>query len=110
MSETSHVVTAIERLYAIARERVRARVVVNGKIAADKLDNEQLAAHAVAYLATELEAARQTKGWVARAESEGGGAHEQRIARAYVGASQKEFRKFTDREVVPIAQDVHRKP
>ncbi len=184
MTDAAEVTVALERLYAIAHERVRARVTVNGKIAGDKLDHEQLAAHAVAYLATELEAARQIQGWVVRARAEGGGEHEARIANAYVAelarelrggvnlgqtetialaelgvtdeevaktigahaisawitthasaaawmeiargakesgggvlglgdetlsASQKEFRKFTDREVIPIAQEIHRK-
>lgn len=180
MSDAPSAISALERLYAIARDRVRARVVVGDKLASDRLDKEQLAAHAVAYLATELEASRQIAAWAARV----GGAHERRIADAYVAeltrslrggvdlgqteliplselgvtgadvaatigeakvaawaedrtsaasylaiaetartegsgalglgddtleATQKEFRKFTDREVVPIAQDVHRK-
>ncbi len=186
MTDATQVVHAIERLYALARDRVRARVTTNGKMAPEKLDHEQLAAHAVAYLATELEAARQLQEWVVRAAApgEGGGAHEERIARTYVAelarelrggvnmgqtetialaelgvtdadvaatigapelsewisananaatwleiargakehgggvlglcdetlaASQKEFRKFTDREVVPLAQDIHRR-
>ena len=180
MSDAPSAISAIERLYTVARERVRARVVEGGKLAADKLDREQLAAHAVAYLATELEASRQIVAWAANVK----GAHEQRIADAYVAeltralrggvdlgqtelialtdlgitdadvaatigardiatwsesrasgasylaiaeaaraegagalglgddtleATQKEFRKFTDREVMPIAQEIHKK-
>ena len=180
MSDVNEAISAMERLYLIAREQVRARVMTGDKLAADKLDKEQLAAHALAYLATELEASRQLAAWATRV----GGAHEQRIAEAYVAelsralrggvdlgqtelislselgirdgdvastigspkvaswaeqcssgasylaiaetartegagalglqddtleATQKEFRKFADREVVPIAQDVHRK-
>jgi (2S)-methylsuccinyl-CoA dehydrogenase len=54
---------AIDRLYAIARERVRARVVKNGALDAAALDREQLAAHALAYVATDLAACRQLLAW-----------------------------------------------
>jgi (2S)-methylsuccinyl-CoA dehydrogenase len=180
----TEILAALERLYALARDRVRARVVAGGKIAPEKLDHEQLAAHALAYLATEIEAARQMTAWLPRAKSDGGGVYEERIAKAYLAelarelrggvnlgqtetvalydlgltdgdvastigskeiasfiethasggayleiargakehgggalglcddtlsASYKEFRKFVEKEVVPIAQDVHRK-
>jgi (2S)-methylsuccinyl-CoA dehydrogenase len=186
MSDAAAAILAIERLYAIARERVRARVAEGGKLQAAKLDAEQLAAHALAYLATELEAARQIQAWRARvvASGEGSEAREAPIADAYVAeltralrggvdlgqtelvalaelgitdadvaqtiaapavaawaeshasgaaylaiarsvrehgtgplglgdetlvASQKEFRRFVDREVKPVAQEIHRK-
>jgi len=176
---------ALSQLYAKAREEVRARVVEDGKLAAKKLDAEQLAAHGLAYLATEIEAARQLLGWADRVEASGeGGAYERLIAETYLAeltrqlrggvdlgqtetislaelgldaktvretlespevaafadektradvylslarlarsqgggvlglgdetlvAIQREFRKLSDREVRPIAQDVHRK-
>jgi (2S)-methylsuccinyl-CoA dehydrogenase len=56
-------VEAIGRLYDIARERVRARVVKNGALDPAALDREQLAAHALAYVATELAACRQLLVW-----------------------------------------------
>lgn len=56
-------VLAIDRLYAIARERVRARVVKNASLDAAALDREQLAAHALAYVATDLAACRQLLAW-----------------------------------------------
>ena len=160
-------------------------VVDGGRISSKRLDQQQLAAHALAFLATEVEAARQLVGWVGRVREDGsGGDLETRIAGAYVGelcrqlvggvelgpcesislnemwldsddvratlrqpqvvaigerfasgdavcklaelahdagsygslglgdetldAVQAEFRKFTEREVAPIAQDVHR--
>jgi (2S)-methylsuccinyl-CoA dehydrogenase len=57
-------VEAIGRLYDIARERIRARVVKNGALDAAALDREQLAAHALAYVATDLAACRQLLVWV----------------------------------------------
>ncbi len=54
---------AIDRLYAIARARVRARVVKNAVLDAAALDREQLAAHALAYVATDLAACRQLLAW-----------------------------------------------
>ena len=56
-------VGAVDRLYAIARERVRARVVKSGALDAATLDREQLAAHALAYVATDLAACRQLLQW-----------------------------------------------
>ena len=56
-------VEATGRLYDIARERVRARVVKNGALDPVALDREQLAAHALAYVATDLAACRQLLVW-----------------------------------------------
>ena len=56
-------VEAVDRLYAIARERVRARVTKNGALDGATLDREQLAAHALAYVATDLAACRQLLAW-----------------------------------------------
>ncbi len=56
-------VEAVDRLYAIARERVRARVVKNAALDPAALDREQLAAHALAYVATDLAACRQLLAW-----------------------------------------------
>jgi (2S)-methylsuccinyl-CoA dehydrogenase len=54
---------AIDRLYAIARERVRGRVVKSGALDGAALDREQLAAHALAYVATDLAACQQLLVW-----------------------------------------------
>ncbi len=56
-------VLAIDRLYVIARERVRARVAKNAALDPAALDREQLAAHALAYVATDLAACRQLLAW-----------------------------------------------
>ncbi|MFO0571799.1 MAG: acyl-CoA dehydrogenase family protein [Polyangiaceae bacterium] len=74
-------VEAIAELYQRARKRVRTHVVEGGKISARLLDRHQLAAHALAYLATEVEAARQLVAWSERV----GGELERRIAGCYVG-------------------------
>ncbi len=181
----STAVKYLERLYEAARARVKDRVSQGGKIVAGKLDAEQLAAHALAYLATEIEAARQLEAWAKRVKEAGeGGAYEELVAETYaaeltrslrggvdlgqtelialaelgvgpellsetlerddvarwadertgaeryleiarlcrdkgagalglgdevLAASQKEFRKFVDKEVKPLAQEIHRK-
>jgi (2S)-methylsuccinyl-CoA dehydrogenase len=178
-------VAAIEELYSRALPRVTAHVSEGGKISSKKLEQNQLAAHALAYLATELEAARQLVEWSDRLSATGAAAAlERRVAEAYVGellrelagginlgpcesispsdlwlepsdlletvgkaellpvvhaassaavcdiarrafeertygawgledetldSIREEFRKFADKEVIPIAQDVHRK-
>jgi (2S)-methylsuccinyl-CoA dehydrogenase len=175
------VLAVLELLFTSARERVLARVREDsGKISSTKLDEEQLAAHALAYLRVELEAATQLHAWQARQ----GGELEERIANLYLAevvrslrggvdlgqtelislaemgidaevlarsilrpeiaawadettraksyldltrlaaergygalglddpalvATQKEFRRFVDQEVRPVAQDIHRK-
>jgi (2S)-methylsuccinyl-CoA dehydrogenase len=180
---------ALGRLYDAARERVKARVSENGKVSAKLLDQEQLAAHALAFLASERQAAQRLRVWAeaivtdagpgaASAELEDlvyevyvaelvrslrGGvdlgqtelvglaemgigdaavnetigavdvahwADERTAAKHYLRIaelarhkngsalgldddtlvqSQREFRKFVDREVKPIAQEIHRK-
>lgn len=75
------VIEAIEGLYQRAHDNVRGLVSEGGRISAKKLNDKQLAAHAVAYLATELEACRQLASWAERI----GGDYEARVARAYVG-------------------------
>jgi (2S)-methylsuccinyl-CoA dehydrogenase len=176
-------VAAIEELYRRALPRVSEHVTEGGKISGKKLESNQLAAHALAYLATELEAARQLADWADRV-SPNSGTLERKISEAYVGelirelqggvnlgpcesiapsdlwltpkdfaetvgssslepvvraasstviceiarrafeertygawglgdetldTIRDEFRKFSDKEVLPIAQDVHRK-
>jgi (2S)-methylsuccinyl-CoA dehydrogenase len=76
-------VEALNKLYELALPRVRARVVENGKISAKLLNEHQLAAHALAYLRTDLEACRQVADWAQRV----GGDYAQTIADAYVGES-----------------------
>jgi (2S)-methylsuccinyl-CoA dehydrogenase len=56
-------IDAIDRLYDIALERVRTRVVKGGSLDNAALDREQLAAHALAYVATDLAACRQLLAW-----------------------------------------------
>lgn len=75
------VIEAIERLYALAHDNVKASVTDGDRISAKKMNENQLAAHAVAYLATELEACRQMAAWAERV----GGDYEHKVARAYVG-------------------------
>jgi (2S)-methylsuccinyl-CoA dehydrogenase len=75
------VVDAIAELYQRAHERLRAEVTEQGKLNRQKLEQRQVAAHGLAYLATELEAARQMAAWATRV----GGDYERRLAAAYVG-------------------------
>jgi (2S)-methylsuccinyl-CoA dehydrogenase len=177
---------ALEDLLCRALDRVRDHVAGQGRVSSQSMDRHQLAAHALAELATEVEAARQLVAWVERLEASGRATElERRIAAAFVGelcrslaggvelgacesiglgemwltaedvgetlrspaavalaeraasgdsicriaelahasgsfgawgleddtldAIQAEFRRFTDQEVIPIAQDVHRK-
>jgi len=75
------VIEAIERLYQRAHDNVKAMVAEGDRISAKKMNQNQLAAHAVAYMATELEACRQMAQWAERV----GGDYEAKVARAYVG-------------------------
>ncbi len=76
-------IEALQKLYEIALPRVREKVVDNGKISAKLLNQHQLAAHALAYMRTDLEACKQIMAWSERV----GGEHAQTIASTYVGES-----------------------
>jgi (2S)-methylsuccinyl-CoA dehydrogenase len=49
-------------------------VTAGGKVSAAALETHQSAAHALAWLATYVEALRQMQGWAARLAAEGGSA------------------------------------
>ena len=58
-------------LIAEARRRVRAKVAVDGRISAERLEAEQHAAHGLAWLATYAEAIRESADYAARLAREG---------------------------------------
>ena len=88
---------ALGRLYSAAREQVRGRVRDGEKLSPKKLDAEQLAAHALAYLATEIEAARQLADWADRVEASGeGGAYERLVSELYVAELARQLRGGVD--------------
>lgn len=85
-------IAALEALYRRAHDHTRARVTEGGKVKSKLLDRHQLAAHALAYLATELEAARQLVAWLSRLVDAGAaGGVERAIAGAYVGELVREL-------------------
>ena len=86
---------ALERLYAIARDRVRARVVQGGVLDAGRMDAHQLGAHALAYLATELAACKQLARWAGETAVTGG-TLETRIATVYVADVVRSLRSGLD--------------
>jgi (2S)-methylsuccinyl-CoA dehydrogenase len=61
----------VEALFSQAREALRERVTVAGKISAAALEEHQFAAHTLAWLATYAESLRQMRAWAGRIESEG---------------------------------------
>ena len=87
-----HVVEAIEVLYGRALSKMKEKVTVDGKISSAKVEQHQVACHALAYMATELEASRQIAAWVERV----GGDFELSIARAYVGEVARTLRAGVD--------------
>src|SRR5258708_5805303 len=58
-------VQPIDRLYALAHGRLKERVARGGSLDAAALDRDQLAAHALAYVAADLAACRQMLAWAA---------------------------------------------
>ncbi len=76
-------IESLQNLYNVARSRIRTLVLQDGKVSNSLLDQHQLAAHALAYLRTDLEAGKQVLAWAARS----GGAHERTIADAFIGES-----------------------
>jgi (2S)-methylsuccinyl-CoA dehydrogenase len=61
----------VEALFHLAREALRERVTVGGKVRADALEEHQYAAHGLAWLATYTEALRQMHAWASRIEADG---------------------------------------
>jgi (2S)-methylsuccinyl-CoA dehydrogenase len=71
LSLTSATIAPAEALLATATARVRDAVSEGGKVSGAKLEAEQSAAHALAWLATYVEALRQMQGWAERLSGEG---------------------------------------
>ena len=96
--------SALEALYGAAREAVRARVTKDGKVAGDLLDREQLAAHALAYLRTEIQAARQLVAWAAQPDAS---AYDKLVAETYLAELVRSLRGGVDlgqTEVIPLSE------
>jgi (2S)-methylsuccinyl-CoA dehydrogenase len=99
---------AIERLVDTARGRLRDHVTESGsahrasgmvgvsakrpRVSSARLDRRQLAAHALAYMATELEAARRLAAWAERSA----GPLDRRLVDAYVGELARTLRGGVD--------------
>ncbi len=61
----------VETLFGAAREALRARVTVAGKVSAAAMDTHQFAAHSLAWLATYTESLRQLREWAVRLDQAG---------------------------------------
>ncbi len=68
---TSEALPEVEALFAQARDALRSRVTVSGKISGAALEEHQFAAHALAWLATYTESLRQMRAWAGRIDAEG---------------------------------------
>jgi (2S)-methylsuccinyl-CoA dehydrogenase len=61
----------VEHLFQTAREALRARVTLGGKVSAAAMEDNQFAAHALAWLATYTESLRQMQAWAGRTTQDG---------------------------------------
>ena len=68
---TAAAVPPAEALLARATEHLRDTLSEDGRICAARIEQEQTAAHGLAWLATYVEALRQMQGWAERLEAEG---------------------------------------
>ncbi|MEH7829795.1 acyl-CoA dehydrogenase family protein [Gemmobacter denitrificans] len=68
---TAAALPEVETLFAQAREALRGRVTVGGKISAAALEEHQFAAHALSWLATYTESLRQLDAWAGRLAEQG---------------------------------------
>ncbi len=71
MALTAEAMPEVEAMFVQARENLRGRVTVAGKVSAAALEEHQFAAHALAWLATYVESLRQMRGWAGRIEAAG---------------------------------------
>ncbi len=90
LQRAREVAGTIERLYEIARERLQSRVVHDGALDASALDRDQLAAHALAYVATDLAACRQLMAWASSYPS----AETRAIAQVFVAEVARSLRSI----------------
>ncbi len=68
---TGAAIAPAERLLKMARERVHGMVEREGRVSAQAVEAHQGAAHALAWLATYVEALRQMQGWANRLQEQG---------------------------------------
>jgi (2S)-methylsuccinyl-CoA dehydrogenase len=68
---TENALPEVEQLFVSAREALRDRVTVGGKISSAAMEDNQFAAHALAWLATYTESLRQMQDWASRTTSDG---------------------------------------
>ena len=68
---TTDALPEVEALFAQARDRLKVDVAVAGKVNAPALEARQFQAHALAWLATYVEALRQLNNWAGRLEADG---------------------------------------
>ena len=68
---TEAAVTPAEKVLAAATAEVRARITRDGRISGAALEEHQVPAHALAWLATYVESLRQMRAWAGRLEAEG---------------------------------------
>jgi len=71
MARTAAALPEVEGLFTSARDALKAEVTVAGKISAPALEQRQFETHALAWLATYLEALRQLNGWAGRVSEAG---------------------------------------
>jgi len=63
---TAQTLPAIDALFTAAREALRSRVATGGKVSAAAMEEHQVAAHTLSWLATYAEALRQLDAWAGR--------------------------------------------
>ncbi|CAK9075381.1 acyl-CoA dehydrogenase family protein [Roseibium sp. MMSF_3544] len=68
---TASAVDTLDRLLDLAAQRVRAQVTEDGRVSARLMEQEQRAAHGLAWLATYVESLRQLDAYAARLSAEG---------------------------------------
>jgi (2S)-methylsuccinyl-CoA dehydrogenase len=71
LAQTDAAMVEVDALFQTARENLRARVTVAGKVSSPALEEHQFAAHTLAWLATYAQALRQMQGWATRLAADG---------------------------------------
>lgn len=71
LSLTGAAVAPVEQVFEAARARVRELVSVDGRVSARAVEDNQTAAHGLAWFATYLELLRQMQGWAEKLTAEG---------------------------------------
>src|SRR5215813_12265989 len=107
---TERALAAAESLLSVGRARLIASVAPSGVVEPERFTTEQFAGHALAWMASYVEALRQIRNWAVQLAERGENAFGRTgIEDPTLEMVRDQVRRFAEREVAPYAQEWHRR-